>query len=325
MNGPIVVVGSANMDLVCTAKRIPSPGETIWGDRFETFHGGKGANQAMAAARLGSDVRMVAKVGGDDFGRQLREGLSSASVNVEAVTTASDVASGVALISVDARGQNSIIVIPGANAELRPEDIDQCLAQIESAAILLVQLEIPMETVAYVCKRAHQAGVPVVLDPAPACPIPEEVLRCVTYLTPNETEAALLCGWTCSELDPEKAAQAAEMLLKTGPANVIVKMGERGAYLASANGVRTMIPAFKVHVVDSTAAGDAFNGGVATALRRGVALEEAIRYGTAVAAVSVQRAGAQTAMPTEQEVAALLERAAETVEVPEETHGLVSR
>lgn len=306
MNRSIVVVGSSNLDFVCTAPRLPAPGETIWGDRFDTFYGGKGANQAVAAARLGSDVRMVAKVGDDDFGKTLRKGLMSASVNVDDVSTAANTASGVAVISVDAKGQNSIIVVPGANSALRPEDLDACLPRLRAAGMILAQLEIPLETVEYLGEIAHRAEVPFMLDPAPARPLPARLLRCVTYLTPNETETAALCGMDVEELTSATAVDAAEMLLGTGARNVIIKMSERGALLAGAGGLRKMVPALKVAAVDSTAAGDAFNGGLASALTRGMALDEAVQFAAAVAAVSVTRPGAQPAMPNAQEVADLL-------------------
>jgi ribokinase len=306
MNRPIVVVGSANLDLVCTASKLPSPGETVWGDSFDTFHGGKGANQAVAAGRLGSDVRMVAKVGDDDFGKALRHGLLAASVNVDDVSTAYGTRSGVALISVDAKGQNSIIVIPGANGELRPEDLDRCLPRLQSAGMILAQLEIPMDTVEYLGYIAHRAGVPLMLDPAPARAIPHHILRCVTYLTPNDTETAVLCGFDADELTLATAAEAAEMLLNAGTANVIIKMSSRGAFVAGADGLRKMVPALKVPVVDSTAAGDAFNGGLASALMRDMALEPAVRFASAVAAASVMHTGAQSAMPSAQAVAELL-------------------
>lgn len=295
------------MDLVCNAARIPSPGETVWGNRFQTFHGGKGANQAVAAGRLGADVRMVAKVGSDDFGKSLREGLRASSVDTEDVSTAEAVASGVALISVDADGQNSIIVIPGANGELRPEDLERCRPRLESAGIILTQLEIPMETVDRLSRIAYDAGVPLMLDPAPARSIPAEILRRVTYLTPNESETAQLCGMSEVELTLDTAEHAAAKLLKTGAKSVVLKMGARGAYIATADGLRRLVEAFKVPVVDTTAAGDAFNGGFAAALMRGDALEEAVEFAVAVAAVSVTRPGAQTAMPTSQEVADLLD------------------
>jgi ribokinase len=308
MNRPIIVVGGANLDLVCTANRLPSPGETVSGDSFHTFHGGKGANQAVAAARLGSHVCMVAKVGDDDFGSVLRAGLVAASVNVDDVSTAFETASGVALISVDAKGQNSIIVVPGANNALRPDDLDRCLPRLQSAGLILTQLEIPMDTVEYLGHIAHRAGVPLMLDPAPACAIPHHVLRCVTYLTPNETETAVLCGWDASELTLTMAAEAAEILLSRGPGNVIIKMSDRGAFLAGADGVRKMVPSPKVQVVDSTAAGDAFNGGLASALMRGMGLEQAVHFANYAAAFSVTRPGAQTAMPNAREVSELLRR-----------------
>src|SRR3954468_19558230 len=265
----IVVVGSVNLDLVSTGKRIPSPGETVTGDRFQTFHGGKGANQAVAVGRLGYPVSMVAKVGDDDFGAQLRQGLAEAGVDVDAVGTAKATASGVAMIAVDARGQNSITVVPGANGKVLPRDLDKALPTLSSAGMILAQLEIPMETVEHLGEIAERFQIPLMLDPAPARPIARSLLRRVTYLTPNETEAATLCGAAFGALTPQNARDYAEKLLKSGAANVIIKMGGRGAYVASADGLRTMVPGFRVSVVDSTAAGDAFNGGLAVALMKG--------------------------------------------------------
>jgi ribokinase len=302
----IVVVGSINLDLVCTGKRIPAPGETVTGDQFHTFHGGKGANQAVAIGRLGYPVSMVAKVGDDEFGTRLRQGLQEADVEVAAVGTARGTASGVALISVDAHGQNSITVVPGANGSLLPRDLDKALPRLRSAGMILAQLEIPMETVEHLADIADRYHIPFMLDPAPARSIRREVLRRITYLTPNETEACALCGTAPGDLNPQNAGEYAEKLLKNGPANVIIKMGGRGAFVASADGLRRRVPSFKVPVVDSTAAGDAFNGGLAVALMRGVSLIEAVRFATAVGAVSVTRAGAQPAMPTAREVNRLL-------------------
>jgi len=303
---PIVVVGSVNLDLVCTGKRIPAPGETVTGDRFQTFHGGKGANQAVAIGRLGYPVSMVAKVGNDEFGTRLRQGLQDAHVDVAFVDTARGTESGVALISVDARGQNSITVVPGANGKLLPRDLDKALRHLRSAGMILAQLEIPMDTVEHLAEIAEHYQVPFMLDPAPARPIPSGIRRRVTYLTPNETEACELCGKAFGKLTPQNAVKYAEKLLKTGPANVIIKMGAHGAFVASADGLRTMVPSFEVPVVDSTAAGDAFNGGLAVALMRGMALIEAVRYAAVAGAVSVTRAGAQPAMPTAREVNRLL-------------------
>jgi ribokinase len=306
MSGSIVVVGSVNLDLVCTGKKIPAPGETVTGDRFQTFHGGKGANQAVAVGRLGHPVSMIAKVGDDDFGKRLRQGLRDAAVNVRSVTTARGTASGVALISVDRKGQNSITVIPGANGTLTPQDLDGCVGQLRSAGIILTQLETPLETVEHLCELAQRFEVPLMLDPAPARALSRKILRQVTYLTPNETEACMLCGIPGRDLNQVAARACAEELLGKGSANVVVKMGSRGAFVAGRDGMRRLVPSFKVKVVDSTAAGDAFNGGMAVALMRGKAIEEAVRFGAAVAGVAVTRAGAQPAMPTEAEVDRLM-------------------
>jgi ribokinase len=306
MHRSIVVVGSINLDLVCTGKRIPAPGETVTGDRFQTFHGGKGANQAVAVGRLGYPVRMIAKVGEDEFGGRLRQGLRAAGVNVRAVGTAKGTVSGVALITVDGQGQNSITVIPGANAELLPRDLEKSLPQLRSAGMILTQLEIPLETVEYLCAVADRLQIPLLLDPAPARALPRKLLRQVAYLTPNETEICVLCGISSGELTLANVAELAQSLQAGGAANVTVKMGGHGVYVAGADGRRRRVPAFKVRVVDSTAAGDAFNGGLAVALMRGMDLEEAARFGAAVGALSVTRAGAQPAMPSANEVTSFL-------------------
>ena len=306
MSKPIVVVGSVNLDLVCTGERIPAPGETVTGQSFRTFFGGKGANQAVAAGRLGYPVSMIAKVGDDDFGIQLRKGLRDANVNVRAVGTVKDTASGVALISVDGNGQNSIMVIPGANGELLPGDIERTLPMLRSAGMILTQLEIPIETIEYLCEVSQRNKVPLMLDPAPARQLPRKILKRVSYLTPNETETCTLCGISASDLTSSMIAEAAQQLRSKGPTNVIVKLGARGAYIDAADGLQTMVPSFKVRVVDSTAAGDAFNAGLAVALLRGMSLPDATQYAAAVGAVSVTRAGAQPAMPTAIEVENLL-------------------
>ena len=310
MGKPIVVVGSVNLDLVCTGKRIPAPGETVTGQNFRTFFGGKGGNQAVAVGRLGYPVSMIAKVGDDEFGNQLRKGLRSAKVNVREVGTAQGTASGVALISVDAKGQNSIMVIPGANGKLTPQDVERSLPLLRSAGMILTQLEIPLETVECLCELSQRNKVPLMLDPAPARKLPRKMLKQITYLTPNETETCTLCEISASDLTPPMVAQAAGQLRVKGAANVIVKLGSRGAYIDAADGLRTLVPSFKVRVVDSTAAGDAFNAGLAVALLRGMSLRDATHYAAAVGAVSVTRAGAQPAMPTALEVEKLLKSSA---------------
>lgn len=299
---PIVVVGSVNLDLVCRGQHIPAPGETVTGENFQTFHGGKGANQAVAIGRLGYPVSMVAKVGDDEFGARLRQGLRAANVNVAAVATAKRTASGVALISVDAKGQNSITVVPGANGKLLPRDLNKALPRLRSAGMILAQLEVPIETVEHLAAIAQRFQIPLMLDPAPARPLSRGLLGGVTFLTPNETETCALCGTPTGDLTPRNAHEYAEKLLEKGPANVIIKMGGHGAFVAGADGLRTLVPAFKVPVVDSTAAGDAFNGGLAVALMRGAHLEDAVRFAAAVGAISVTRAGAQPSMPSAREV-----------------------
>jgi ribokinase len=302
MRRSIVVVGSVNLDLVCTGKRIPAPGETVTGETFETFHGGKGANQAVAVGRLGFPVSMIAKVGDDQFGLRLRRGLRDAAVSVRTVWTAKSTASGVALITVDGAGQNSITVIPGANAKLLPRDLEKALPQLRGAGMILTQLEIPLETVEYLCTLAGRFKVPLMLDPAPARALPRQMLRHVSYLTPNETETCALCNIPPQDLNPDTVAELVRKLQASGPANVIIKMGKHGAFAVGPDNLQLMVRPFKVRVVDSTAAGDAFNGGLAVALMRGLGLEEAVRFAGAVGALSVTRAGAQPAMPTAGEV-----------------------
>ncbi|HEY2106177.1 MAG TPA: PfkB family carbohydrate kinase, partial [Candidatus Binataceae bacterium] len=235
-----------------------------------------------------------------------REALRTTGIDVTHIGTARALSSGVAMISVDQAGQNSITVVPGANNTLTPADLDAAQDAIRSAGMILTQLEIPMETVEYLCALAAHFGVPVMLDPAPARPIPPEILEQVTYLTPNETETCTLCGITKPELDLSTAGECATRLQAQGVANVIIKMGSRGAYVAAADNTRAIVPTFKVPVVDSTAAGDAFNGAFATALLSGMDVLEAVRYAAAAGAVSVTRAGAQPAMPTAAEVDSLI-------------------
>ena len=301
MRKRVVVVGSVNLDLVCSAERIPRAGETISGSRFEIFHGGKGANQAVAIARLGYPVSLVAKVGDDEFGQRLQQGLKASGVNIKAVSVAGRTSSGVAFISTDGQGQNSIVVIPGANGKLLPKDLEKAVPLLRSAGMILTQLEIPLDTVECLAALACRFGVPLMLDPAPARELSTRLLSQVTFLTPNETETAILCGVQSEELNPATTPGFARSLVRRGAHNVIIKMSSRGAYVAAST-VEDFLPAFKVKAVDSTAAGDAFNGGLAVALMRGQDLLGAARFASAVAALSVTRMGAQPSMPTARDV-----------------------
>lgn len=305
MGKRILVVGSINLDLVVSTNRIPQIGETITGKDFQTFFGGKGANQAVGVARLGYPVSMIGRVGNDEFGRRLRRALSLAGVQAQAVRVTSQTPSGVALITVESQGRNSIVVIPGANGKLTPQDIRRELALVRSAGLILSQLEIPLETVDYLAAAAARFGIPFVLDPAPAQKLPSSLLKRVAWLTPNETEAGILCGASPDAVTTESARKVAKSLLKRGPQNIALKLGSRGVYWASGNG-ESFVPAFKVQAVDSTAAGDAFNAGLAVSLMKGAEPPEAVRFASAVAALSVTRAGAQPSMPTAREVSRFL-------------------
>lgn len=310
MPKPVVVVGSLNLDLVAAVERIPLPGQTLTGRTFQTFFGGKGGNQAVAVARLGYPVHMVAKVGSDDIGPRLCAGLREAGVNTRWVTPARGTSSGVALIATDRTGQNSIVVIPGANGKLLPSDVARVEPLIRSAAIVLLQLEVPLATVSRTVELARKHAVPVMLDPAPARLLPASLLRRVHWLTPNETEAGALCGEASSGAPKvRQLSRYAERLLSPSGGYVVLKLGARGALLAGPDGLREYIPAFQVRAVDSTAAGDAFNGGLAVALAQGSDVLAAARFASAVAALSVTRAGAQPSMPSAREVRAFLRRA----------------
>jgi len=306
MAKPIVVVGSINLDLVGATHRIPIAGETVAGLSFQTFPGGKGANQAVAAARLGASVSMLGKLGSDVFAVQLRESLEQSKVNTDGIEVVPG-SSGVALITTDAKGANAITVVAGANAHLSPADLDTHIGLIRSAGILLTQLEIPLETVEYLAAIASREGIPLVLDPAPARPLPASLLKCVDWLTPNETETSFLLGCTPQELVEVAFKDAADALFALGSRSVILKLGERGCYVALLDGTRQLLPAYSVHAVDTTAAGDAFNGALAVALLNGQDPVSSASWASAVAALSVTRPGAQPSMPTSLEVDRFLE------------------
>lgn len=303
---PILVVGSINLDLVISVKKLPAVGETVTGHDFGTFYGGKGANQAVAVARLGRPVSMIGRVGNDDFGRRLRQALRTSGVETAAVRVAPKAPSGTALITVESGGSNSIAIFAGANGELKPKDIERELALVRSAGLILAQLEIPVETVDCLASVAMRHGIPLVLDPAPARPLPARLLKKVAWLTPNETETGALCGGADGAITPANAKDYAGKLLDAGAQNVVIKLGSRGAYWAG-NGSSAYVPAFRVRAVDSTAAGDAFNAGLAVSLIKGSGPAEAVRFGSAAAAISVTRAGAQPSMPTAQAVRRFLD------------------
>jgi ribokinase len=284
--------------MVVKSPRIPGPGETVIGGEFLMAAGGKGANQAVAAARLGAHVTFVACLGTDVFGDQAMAGYQREGIDTSYIVRDAEAASGVALIIVDAQGENSIAVASGANARLSAADVERAADQIAHADVLLVQLEVPIDAVRKAIELAHNAGVPVILNPAPAQEMDPDLLRMVTVATPNEHEIRVVVG----QQDQEMAISA---MLDAGTQTVLVTIGKRGVLWAT-NKSQTRIPAFSVKAVDTTAAGDAFNGGLACALGRGAALADAIRYANAVAALSVTRMGAQPSLPTASEVDAFL-------------------
>ncbi len=303
MPAHVVVVGSLNMDLVARAPRIPAPGETLLGGEFRTVPGGKGANQAVAAARLGARVSMVGRLGDDDFATQLLANLEADRVDHSAVIQDASTTTGVALIVVADDGQNSIVVASGANMQVTPGDVDAAAETIAAADVLLLQLEIPLDAVQRAAEIAHEHGVPVVLNPAPARDLPADLLSRVDVLIPNESETALLTGLpvdTRAELEA-----AARTLLGRGVGTAILTLGARGAMLATGSSVE-LIPTFEVQPVDTTAAGDAFVAGFSVALAEGKPVAEAVRWGNAAGALAVTRMGAQTSLPRRAELEQLL-------------------
>lgn len=295
----IAVVGSSNMDLVVKSKRIPAKGETILGGDFIMVPGGKGANQAVAAAKLGARVFFIAKLGDDIFGAQSLNNFKKEGVNTKYVLQTKEAPSGVALIMVDDEGSNIIVVAPGANHKLMPEDVKAAESDIALSGALVAQLEVPIETIEFAAELANKSKVPFILDPAPAQKLSPKLLNMVDVLTPNETEAQIL---TDIEVKDQKSAEAASRkLLECGVKNVILTMGASG-YLSSGKDETEFVAAKKVTAADSTAAGDAFTGSLAVGLAQGQALSEAASFANNVAAVSVTKMGAQPSMPTLQEV-----------------------
>jgi ribokinase len=296
----IVVIGSINMDLVLRVPRMPLPGETLAGSRFMTIPGGKGANQAVACARLsapGTPVAMVACVGGDAFGRQMRASIVANGIDDRFIADIDDEATGIASIMVDDRAQNSIVLAAGANGRLDVAHLERARALIESAAIVLLQLEVPIATVVHAVELAHGLGKTMVLNPAPAQPLPPALLGKIDYLILNEIEAAML-----AEEDSADIPMLADRLHGLGSRNVVVTLGEKGVYGSFEKAGKRHQEAKKVRAVDTTAAGDTFIGGFIAALAQGRDEFEAIAYGQAAAALSVTRAGAQTSIPMRDEV-----------------------
>jgi ribokinase len=294
IQGKVTVIGSSNTDMVIKSQKLPAPGETILGGSFLMNPGGKGANQAVAAARLGGKVTFVAKTGNDIFGKQAVQLFENERINTGYIITDPDNPSGVALITVDAKAENCIVVAPGANSNLLPADIEKAKNEITASEIVLLQLEIPIETVVHAAKMAKFAGVKTVLNPAPACELPSELYPLLYLITPNETETELLTGIKVT--DEASANKAAEVLVKKGVEKVVITMGSRGAYLFD-NGKGKIIPTPKVQAVDTTAAGDVFNGALVVGIAEQKPLEEALMVACKAASISVTRMGAQASAP----------------------------
>ncbi|SER18623.1 ribokinase [Pseudomonas sp. NFACC02] len=300
MQAKVVIVGSLNMDLVTRAPRLPRAGETLAGQSFVTVPGGKGANQAAAAARLGARVAMIGCVGDDAYGEQLRAALRAEGIDCQAVTAIANESTGVALIVVDDSSQNAIVIVAGGNGHVSTSVVDRFDALLSQAEVIICQLEVPMVTVGHVLRRGRELGKTVILNPAPASgPLPAEWYAWIDYLIPNESEAAALTGLSVDSVATADAAATA--LLASGVGKVIVTLGEQGALFASQAG-SSHFPAPKVKPVDTTAAGDTFVGGFAAALADGKSEPDAIRFGQIAAALSVTRSGAQPSIPTFTEV-----------------------
>ncbi len=296
----ILVFGSVNMDLVARVPRLPVPGETIQGGRFTTSPGGKGANQAAAAAKLGADVTLIGRVGKDSFGQDLAGHLQEFGVDVGAITTDPHTSTGIAQILVDDAGQNQIAIIGGANQAVGDAELNQLKQRLPQAKILLLQLEIPLPVVVAAAQRAKAAGVTIILDPAPAPEaLPDELYAAVDILTPNETEASRLAGFPVT--DQKSAAIAAEKLQSRGIGTVIITLGSRGSLCATPTET-FFTPPLPVTVVDTVAAGDAFNGAIATARQNNQPWQEAVHWATCAAGLSCTRSGAQLSLPNRQEV-----------------------
>jgi ribokinase len=297
--GGILVIGSSNTDMVIKTDKLPVPGETILGGTFLMNPGGKGANQAVAAARLGGKVTFVTKRGNDLFGNQAVGLLMREGIDTQYIVKDSELPSGVALITVDSNGENSIVVAPGSNGNLLQDDISSEVFEPDKFEILLLQLEIPLSTVEFAAVKASESGIKVILNPAPACKLSDDLLEHIWLITPNETEAEFLTGIIITDI--LSAEEAADSLLERGIKNVIITLGETGAFIKS--GLNSgLIPGVKVNPVDTTAAGDVFNGALAVAISEGKTLNEAVAFANKAASISVTRMGAQASAPYRNEI-----------------------
>ncbi|MBI4673081.1 MAG: ribokinase [Chloroflexi bacterium] len=302
----ILVVGSLNMDLIVRTPRLPAPGETILGTTFTTAPGGKGANQALAAARLGAPVKMIGRVGADDFGKTLRTNLNAVGVDTQYVTLDAEAATGIASIWVDEHGQNSIIVAPGANGRVARSDIDAAASAFRDARVVVAQLEVPLDAVHYCFQIARKNNCLVILNPAPAQPLTRKILELVEVVVPNETETTQLTGIPVQDF--ESAQNAANVLKQMGARRVLVTLGDKGALFLDSDAPAQHIPPFAVQAVDTTAAGDAFVGALAAALARDKDWTTSLREASAAGALAATKLGAQPSLPTRAELDEFLSR-----------------
>lgn len=298
----IIVIGSCNTDMVIKTDRLPTPGETVLGGTFLMNAGGKGANQAVTAARQGGSVTLISKTGNDVFGKQSVELYNSEGINTDYIFSDEKNPSGVALITVDSHGENCIVVASGANASLSPSDIESAKEEIETGAFVLMQLEIPIETVEYAASMARKKGIPVVLNPAPARTLSEKLLKCVYVITPNEHEAEMLSGVKVS--DWQSARKAADIISEKGVDNVVITMGAQGAFIKEKDEYYT-VEAVKVTAIDTTAAGDSFSGTLCVGLSEGKSILDSVKFAARVAAITVTRMGAQSSIPYRNELVLL--------------------
>ncbi len=299
MARPIYVIGSSNTDMVVKTEKLPMPGETVIGGTFFMNAGGKGANQAVAAARLGGRVTFIARVGSDLFGSQALQQFQTENIDTRFVTQDPEYPSGVALIGVDRQGENTIIVAPGSNRQLNVKDVANAFESITEKSIILIQLEIPQETVEFAILSGKKKNCDVILNPAPVQPVDNNALRNLSIITPNETEAEMLTGIRITDL--KTAEQAARQLHQVGVPNVIITLGSKGAFVSTGSNGK-LVTAPKVTAVDTTAGGDCFNGALAVALAEGMKIEEAVGFACQAASLSVTRMGAQSSMPYRKEV-----------------------